>query len=439
MVILADVSLSMNVEDIPATGESMLALRAKGRHVRRIDALRQALSDLLHVRMQVSGRVSRVALLAFNDMTFPKFPRDGGMVELDGSSPRRVIDEYSKAVEGLQPYGATRIEVALHAAAELLYRHGHPGNERLIVLVSDGAHWTPGRDSDTGRVFEALDEPISLMEHLHRDMKVRLHAIGISTRELFLRRYRDEPGLTPDHRLLAQLVKVGGGDPATVGGLDVLVDYFSAAGGGLSHRVRGPLSAVPDLRLGPDAAQTLTAQSRRGGAAADGLGQRLEDVGRAVERIEAAAQRLFERPLYPHGVAARAVLELRTDLTADALVRKLRTTLRRLRPKSAEAEALGCVKDWSAVLDRLEAPVAAEPADLPGLAAVCRSAGTEPAELAVAVLAQLADGLADLATGLERAPRPAVVAAEPVVPKQHRAGRMSRTDVGSGAGFVLKN
>src|SRR3712207_8930077 len=81
--------------------------------------------------------------------------------------PKSTLFPYTTLFRSLQPYGPTRIEVALHAAAELLYRHGHPGNERLIVLVSDGAQWSPGRDDDTGRVFEALAEPISLRSEEH--------------------------------------------------------------------------------------------------------------------------------------------------------------------------------------------------------------------------------------------------------------------------------
>src|SRR5205814_4184334 len=138
------------------------------------------------------------------------------------------------------------------------------------VLVSDGADWAPRGERGTGEIREAITEPVSLMAHLHRDMKIRLHAIGISTRELYLRRFPDQPGLTPNHGLLAELVKVGGGDPATIGGLDVLVEYFSGVGGGITHRVRGPLSSRPVPPLDGDARRLLAAAAS-GPSTASGL------------------------------------------------------------------------------------------------------------------------------------------------------------------------
>ena len=108
--------------------------------------------------------MSRVALLAFNSRTEPKFPRGGGMTQLDAGSPPEVIRQFSEAVTLLRPEGGTLIGNALHAAADLLYQHGHPGNERLIVLVSDGADWKPRGEQGIGEIMEAVSEPIGLSE-----------------------------------------------------------------------------------------------------------------------------------------------------------------------------------------------------------------------------------------------------------------------------------
>jgi hypothetical protein len=207
--------------------------------MRRLEALQQALRDLLEMRLQISGRVSRIALVEFNRETRQVFPRGGGMAQLDGGSPADVVEEFRNAVTLLRARGGTNIGNALHEAANLLYQHGHAGNERLVVLVSDGANWAPKGEQGSGEMVNALEEPVSLMEHLNRDMGIRLRAIGISTADLFRRRgYVPDADMVPNHDLLEELVKVGGGDPTTIGGLDVLEEYFSGLASGITYRVR---------------------------------------------------------------------------------------------------------------------------------------------------------------------------------------------------------
>ena len=240
MVILADCSGSMGVEDIPVGAERQYT----GRWMLRSEALKQALRELLDIRLQVSGRISRVALMGFDWKTSQRFPREAGMAQLDGGCPEGVIEQFRSAIALLRAVNGagTNIGNALHEAANLLYQHGREGNERLIVLVSDGADWAPKGEQASGELVQTVEEPVSLMAHLHRDMGIRLHAIGISTAEMFRRRgYQETPSLVPNHALLEELVKVGGGDPTTIGGFDVLAEYFSGLGSGITHRVPGGL------------------------------------------------------------------------------------------------------------------------------------------------------------------------------------------------------
>lgn len=243
IVILADCSGSMGVDDLPVDAESSWRLAPGTRWVTRMQALQQALGELLDMRLQISGRVSRLALVEFTRETRQRFPRGGGMAQLDGGSPAQDIDEFRNGVALLRASGGTDIGNALHEAANLLYQYGHAGNEKLIVLVSDGADWKPKGEEGSGEMVYAVTEPVSLMAHLHRDVGIRLHALGISTEELYRRRgYAPKEGLVPNHQLLRELVKVGGGDPTTIGGLDVLGDYFSGLGAGVTHRIRERLT-----------------------------------------------------------------------------------------------------------------------------------------------------------------------------------------------------
>ncbi|MDB5581957.1 MAG: von Willebrand factor type [Bradyrhizobium sp.] len=256
IVILADCSGSMDADDLTDSIEQLGAKgflqRLGGRppSLHRDEAQRRALRRLLDLRLTLAGRVSRIALVGFNDDCAQRFPRGGGMRDMDESTPPEVVQEFRDAIGLLRAETAgTDIGKALHFAAELLVRHGHPANDRLIVLVSDGAHWSPKGDEATGEETAALKEPISLTAHLHRDLKINLHAIGIGTESSFRQWYDALPGkrgteppvnLVPNHRLLEELVRVGGGDPTRVGDADVLETYFSGLGMGVTRRVVTP-------------------------------------------------------------------------------------------------------------------------------------------------------------------------------------------------------
>ena len=284
IVILADCSGSMQIDDMAAPGAppespgmwARLTGRSAAPRVRRDEALREALKRLLRLRTETSGRVSRVALVGFTTECTPLFPKDGGMQEIDETSDQAVIDEFGRAIEKVwaDPKGGTRIEEALHYAGQLLREHDR-GNEKLIVLISDGAHWVPKGDKATGELIAGDADPVSLMASQYRGSRIRLHAIGISTEKLFDdwctakgRSYSPEQrkALCPNHSLLQRLVEVTEGDPATVGDTDELQKYFSGLGGGMERRLR-PLRAAPAVELQPFEREALALALPRPAAA----------------------------------------------------------------------------------------------------------------------------------------------------------------------------
>jgi hypothetical protein len=287
VVILADCSGSMSWDDIedrsdalPGGARSRFRFRPSSgpRTITRTEALQRALSELLATRLRVDGRLSRIALVRFTTSASPHFPRAGAMTELHASSPQEVIDEFRESVSLLRAEpAATDIGQALYHAAELLHRHGRPGNERLVVLVSDGADWAPKGAEATGETVNAVDDPVSLMAHLHEHLGIRLHAIGIGREDDFHAWYRrsgrsgaPHASVVPNHRLLEELVRVGGGDPSRTGGLDVLEDYFGGLGGGTTREAGVPAreeilpvqAEVRDASLG--AGRSLTDTERAG-------------------------------------------------------------------------------------------------------------------------------------------------------------------------------
>lgn len=269
IVVLADTSGSMSVPDIDssATDEDVVVSSPRwlrrstptiGRSPRmtRMQALVDALTRMAEARAQVSGRVSRVAVLAFSHEVRQVFPRMLGMTELGADTPQ-ALQEFRSSIALLQPSGGSDIGKAIHAAAECLHRYGTPGNDRLIVLVSDGANWAPKGEGTTGEQFVAVSDPVTLAGSLTRALDFRIHAIGLSTREGFERYCREdrrsslvhEPSLIPNHQLLERLVEATEGDPARIGGIDLLVDYFAGLGSGSVRRLERPrASALPPLQ-----------------------------------------------------------------------------------------------------------------------------------------------------------------------------------------------
>ncbi|WP_131739809.1 vWA domain-containing protein [Actinomadura roseirufa] len=360
IVILADCSGSMLVEDLEPYGEGGFSPARHGTRISRTHALRQALYDLLEVRLRVDGRVSRVALVEFTEETTTRFPRTGGMVELDGSSPPELVAEFRHAIAVLAAQNGRRTDIgnALHEAANLLYYSGRPDNEKLIVLVSDGANWTPRGDQGTGEVVGASTEPVSLMAHLHQNTGIRLHAIGISTPEHYQRwmavmRQSFNPALNPNHELLEQLVSVGGGDPTTIGGLDVLAAYFSGLGAGITRGVR--VERAGGRRPGPLPAEAARLLADTGRAPADGTAARRSrvagELGELAGRCNTEAERVFGRALLDATQAMTAVKRsLANRGTGDNAVVRFTRDVKAFRPSALPQGAGRAVTDGHAAL-----------------------------------------------------------------------------------------
>jgi hypothetical protein len=276
IVILADCSGSMSIPDLtdivegetaPQSGwqqfTATLGGRSQIRYIPRIQALRKALADLVERRLRLSGSSSRIALVGFG--TSPKllFPYQEGMLTLDQSTPPERLRRLRDIVATLQAdMGGTRIGLAISFAASHLSRFGNPANERLIVLISDGADWSPAKADQTGEILEQVsEEPVSLMEHFHEAMGILIQAIGISNDRVYdeyLRRIgKTDPnvGNRPNHALLERLVAVGGGDPARTGDAQVIEEYFETLAAGVARQIslsesrRGVPQLSPDERV----------------------------------------------------------------------------------------------------------------------------------------------------------------------------------------------
>lgn len=361
IVVLADCSGSMGVDDIPDARESA-RFTTRRANVTRMDALRRALRSMIDVRTRVDGLVTRFALVGFDLTARTLFPETDGMAEVSASD-QRALEELRGAVTLLHyDNRGTDIGRALHKAAELLHRHGVPGNERLIVLVSDGAHWTPMKEDRSGESVGGTEDPVSLMEELHSGLGIRLHAVGISDPRMFdewwqqLRR-RDptlrEPhqNLVPNHGLLSELVAVAGGDRHRIGGMDVLEEYFAELGSGVVRSVGRPgPPRLPALQLDQERLAALAAEPRRAAAEPERDRRWKEEVEQVVGRYAAVCEASRTRLGYT----------LFRDSTAD-LQRLNRTAI------SHESFVAWLAVAYQVFHERLHAPLRYPKKNVPGL------------------------------------------------------------------------
>lgn len=428
VVVLADTSASMAVEDLPAG-------RGAGpgsRWITRMDALRESLRQLLEIRMQVSGRMSRFALLEFDRRVRHSFPKGGGMVQLDAGAADRLVTDFRQATALMRPSGGTDIGNALHAAANLLYQHGRPGNDKLIVLVSDGANWVPDGEAGTGVVVPTVDEPVSLMAHFQRDLGIRLHAIGISTVEMYRQRGGDmaRPELVPNHTLLGELVKVGGGDPTTIGGLDVVAEYFGGLGGGIIHRVTERLTDLARPGPLPDRTRTALRALRHGGT--EDWDRRREElkisIAELAGRCDTEFLRAHERTVWVDDrfvmrLSGREFGALVTDAagTADFLL----GVSRGLRPQRSDPP----FAPLQAFLDELAVIGEGGRADYARVASLCGVPADSPAGTQVAVMRRLHDVLEQLYRQLTGPAATRVLPPRAAEPPPDLAGRATSTFV----------
>ncbi|GIF43530.1 vWA domain-containing protein [Actinoplanes xinjiangensis] len=239
VVVLVDGSGSMAVDDIPDAADS-------DRRVSRMRTLQRALARMVDERQRIRGRPAHLALGTFSTSVRWVFSETSDAPDL-----RRFRNAIAMLTPRPEP---TDIGNALHQAADQLHRHGVPGNDRLIVLVSDGADGAPSGAETNGRLMSATADPVSFIADLNRSFGVKMQTIGVGDPAGFdawagSRRTAAEPSLRPDHRLLAELAAAAGGAIRS-GGPDVLDGYFTDLGAGVTHAVGPPSAATPTLPHG---------------------------------------------------------------------------------------------------------------------------------------------------------------------------------------------
>jgi Effector-associated domain 1/von Willebrand factor type A domain len=214
MVILVDASRSMNWEDFVDTDS---------RPHSRLRGVSRALDLLFQRRLSSGSRVSHLAIVAFGGNTAMLHPSERLTMSEVGndmnsnndmrSCLRKLNDTY---LEQLLDRDRTNISSALREAADLCTMCCQDGNEKVFLLLSDGADWAEDKENQRyGEVAATTDDPAVLAEKLYSEDNIRIHTVSISSEKAFRRfipsKYWQEKSALPNTPLLRKMASLTNG------------------------------------------------------------------------------------------------------------------------------------------------------------------------------------------------------------------------------------
>jgi hypothetical protein len=237
IVIVVDGSGSMDIDDFVYDG----------RRRARLDGVKLALDLLFQVKLVSGSRVSSIAAVAFGKNAKMLYPFEVEMRKVTDESQLGLIRESIKHVNGagLTKIGVDRngtvISNALKMAGDLLDLYAQENNEKMIVLLSDGADWQEDiKDRSIGEIVRTSNDPAVLADSMHHDSNIRIHTIAISDEATFFRyypTYRDHIGSVPNKALLQKIAEFTDGMFLESPSADLLARIFEELGVGAMYPI----------------------------------------------------------------------------------------------------------------------------------------------------------------------------------------------------------
>ena len=237
IVVIVDGSGSMDIEDF----------LYDGRRRARLDGVKTALDLLFQVKLVSGSRVSSIAAIAFGKNARMLFPFEVEMRRLADESQLGTVRESIKHVNstGLAKIGVDRtgtvISSALKMAADLLDLYSQDNNEKMIILLSDGADWQEdNKDRSIGEVVITSNDPAVLADSMHQDSNIRIHTVAISDETTFLKyypQYKGHVGSVPNQRLLERIAISTDGMFLESPSADLLARIFEELGVGATYPI----------------------------------------------------------------------------------------------------------------------------------------------------------------------------------------------------------
>ena len=237
IVIVVDGSGSMDIDDFVYDG----------RRKARLDGVKRALDLLFQVKLVSGSRVSSLAVVAFGRNAKMLYPFTVEMKKVTDESQLESIRASIKHVNdaGLGKIGVDRggtvISNALKMASDLLDLYAQENNEKMVVLLSDGADWQEdSKDRSIGEVVRTSHDPAVLADSMHHDSNIRIHTVAISDEATFLRYYpghRDQVGSVPNKALLRKIAEYTDGMFLESPSADLLARIFEELGVGALYPI----------------------------------------------------------------------------------------------------------------------------------------------------------------------------------------------------------
>ena len=152
----------------------------------------------------------------------------------------KYVNDASLGKIGVQRSG-TIISSALKMASDLLDLYAQENNEKMIVLLSDGADWQEeNKDRSIGEVVRTSNDPAVLADSMHHDSNIRIHTVANSDDATFLRYYpghRDQIGSVPNKALLRKIAEYTDGMFLESPSADLLARIFAELGVGTRYPI----------------------------------------------------------------------------------------------------------------------------------------------------------------------------------------------------------
>lgn len=240
MVILVDVSTSMDFCDY---------VDANNHVGSRLMGVQKALQALFERRLAAESRVSNIAILVFSSEIAALFPpKSLSMTEVKQDT-RPELQRSLKMLnasylsENIIYRGGTNLVAALHKAMDTFDMCSQEENERLLLLLSDGADWTRNTDENRdGEVSGMTDDPVEMAEISHHNSNIRIHTVAISDEQTFKRyikdpRYINNNKAIPNTRLLRAIANSTRGKYYESPDAKVLTKLFDELGQGIRYQL----------------------------------------------------------------------------------------------------------------------------------------------------------------------------------------------------------
>jgi Mg-chelatase subunit ChlD len=236
LVLIVDASKSMKLKDYEET---------EGHLVTRIEAAKRVVELLLDWYFVTSSPRSRLGMVAFgNDarIAYPEAP--GGLAPISKTQAKTLCREIPGLPKRIDNTGSNLIE-ALKSTESLLENTVNQNNNRLLILISDGAYW--GGQDLAGMRYVAQNSAenasvATFISKFYERRRIGIHTIAIGTEEEIrkfepkyyrddLSRPEDKRVQIPNPKVLKQISELTNGRFTTIDDIDSFRDLFEGLTG----------------------------------------------------------------------------------------------------------------------------------------------------------------------------------------------------------------